>query len=249
MTGPVVVTRDEPSDGPLSARLRELGLDVLSWPAVSVAPPADPQPLAEALSRAQALDWMIFASRHAVAAVTARLPVRPRSLRVAAVGASTAAALRERGWQAEIVPEQASAAALVEALAPVLERGVRVLFPASSRALPTIAAGLRELGADVRQVEAYRTGTGLLDVRQCRAIIDRGGVAAVTFTSPSCVDELDRALGREHFERLLEGARRAALGATTAGALAERGFVCALAEPATLAGLAETTHRQLTSRS
>ena len=38
---PVVVTRAEGSDGPLSRELRGLGLEVLLWPAVSVAR-ADP---------------------------------------------------------------------------------------------------------------------------------------------------------------------------------------------------------------
>jgi uroporphyrinogen III methyltransferase / synthase len=246
--GPVVVTRDEPRDGPLSSRLRALGLEVLSWPVVSVAPPSDTEPLETALSRAARFDWMVFASRHAVAFVTARLPSQPQGLRIAAVGASTAAALHERGWRAEVVPERASASALVDALAPVLERGARVLFPASSRALPTLAEGLRKVGAQVHQVEAYRTEAGMLNVERCRSIIDHGGVSAVTFTSPSCVDELDRALGRDHFERLLGHTRAVALGATTARALAERGCVSILAEPATLAGLAETTYRSMTER-
>ncbi|MGH8149461.1 MAG: uroporphyrinogen-III synthase, partial [Steroidobacteraceae bacterium] len=160
MTATVVVTRDEPPDGPLGARLRELGLEVLAWPAVRVGPPADPGPLAAALAHADQFDWMVFTSRHAVFAVTARLAALPQGLRVAAVGASTAAALREQGWEPQIVPEQANAAALVEALEPALPGGARVLFPASSRALPTLAAGLRKLGVEVLQVEAYRTDVG-----------------------------------------------------------------------------------------
>lgn len=248
MTAFVVVTRDEPREGPLATRLRELGLDVLSWPAVSVAPPADPAPLDAALARAQELDWIVFTSRHAVGAVTARLAALPPGVKVAAVGASTAGALREHGWRPEVVPERASAEALVEALAPLISPGARVLFPASSRALPTLGAGLRRLGADVRQIEAYRTQVGSVNVEECRVLIEQGDVGAVTFTSPSCVDELSRALGPDLFERLLKGARAVALGTTTARSLGERGFVCVLAEPATLAGLAETAHRQLTQR-
>ncbi len=246
--GAVVVTRDEPRDGPLSTCLRELGLEVLSWPVVRVGAPADPSRLEAVLSRAAELDWIVFTSRHAVNAVTGRLQSPPQGVRVAAVGASTAAALRERGWPADVVPEQASAADLVAALAPVIERGARVLFPASSRALPTLAAELRELGADVRQVEAYRTDAAGLDAGACRAAIDRGTVAAVTFTSPSCVDELDRTLGPAHFERLLSGSSAITLGSTTARALADRGFESVLAQPATLAGLAATTYRQLSLR-
>ena len=47
---PVVVTRAENADGPLSRELRSLGLEVLSWPAVSVTA-ADSGALDEALSR------------------------------------------------------------------------------------------------------------------------------------------------------------------------------------------------------
>lgn len=244
----VVVTRDEPRDGPLSRRLRELGLEVLSWPVVRVGPAPDPAQLESALKRAAELDWIVFASQHAVSAVTDRLPSPPHGVRVAAVGASTAAALRERGWPPDVVPEQASAAALVAALAPGVRRGARVLFPASSRALPTLAAGLRELGAEVLQVEAYRTDAAELDVAACRSTIDRGAVGAVTFTSPSCVDELHRALGRPYFERLLSRCSCITLGSTTARALAERGFESVLAQPATLDGLAATTYRQLSLR-
>ena len=45
---PVVITRAETSDGPLSRELRNLGLPTLLWPAVSVTP-ADPGPLTAAM--------------------------------------------------------------------------------------------------------------------------------------------------------------------------------------------------------
>jgi uroporphyrinogen III methyltransferase / synthase len=248
MTRAVVVTRDEPADGALSARLRELGLTVLSWPVVRVLAAKDPAPLEAALGEAARLDWMVFTSRHAVEAVTARLPARPQRVRIAAVGAATAAALREHGWEPDVLPRQSSAASLVAALAPVIERGARVLFPASSRALPVLAAGLRRLGAEVLQVEAYRTDPAPLDVAACRRCIEREAVAAVTFTSPSCVEELEQALGREHFARLLSSSSPIALGPTTGRALAQRGFAPVLAQPPTLEGLAATAYRQLNPR-
>ena len=84
----------------------------------------------------------MFASRHAVAAVIERLPVRPGDLKVAAVGHATAQVLNQRGWSVDLVPEDANAAALVAAFEASVRQSARsVLFPASSRALPTIAAG------------------------------------------------------------------------------------------------------------
>ena len=93
---PVVVTRAEGSDGALSSQLRTLGIKVLLWPAVSVAA-ATGTSLSQALARVQDFDWIVFASRNAVAAVLGLLPQLPSGLRVAAIGQATAQVLRHRG--------------------------------------------------------------------------------------------------------------------------------------------------------
>jgi uroporphyrinogen-III synthase len=266
----VVVTRSEASDGPLSSELRSLGLPVLLWPAVAVEL-AEPGPLEEALAHIDSFQWIVFASRHAVAAVTALMATPPKGVKIAAVGQATAQVLRQRGWPVDLLPSESNAAALVDAFAaegglgaaPVAPRPdaahadlrsgasprPRILFPASSRALPTIAAGLTQLGAEVIQVEAYRTeSSNALDVEDCRSWIARGSIGAVTFASPSAVDELEHALGKDDFDRLLSAAPAVAIGPTTAKALTERGHTPVLAESATLQGLAHTTHRLLRAR-
>jgi uroporphyrinogen-III synthase len=246
-TKPVVVTRAESDNGPLSSQLRELGLPVLLWPAVSVAA-AEMGPLEEALRTLEEFDWIVFASRYAVAAVTERVAAAPANLRVAAVGQATAQVLSQRGWAVDILPDDANAAALVSAFATKPICGRKVLFPASSRALPTIAAGLTQLGAKVVQVEAYRTEPAALDAGECRSWIERGGIGAVTFASPSAVIELEHSLGKDSFARLLEGAKAVAIGPTTARELVARGHTPVLAESATLRGLALTTFRLVQTR-
>jgi uroporphyrinogen III methyltransferase / synthase len=247
---PVVVTRAEGNDGPLSRELRGLGLEVLSWPAVSVTQ-ADSRALEAALSELHGFAWIVFASRHAVAAVLERQPRAPAGVRVAAVGRATAQVLRQRGWPVHLVPEEPSAAALIAAFAAQWsgeDAGVKVLYPASSRALPTIAAGLRQLGAAVTQVEAYRTQAAPLDIDQCRGWIARGGIGAVTFASPSAVSELAQALGEADFQRLLAEATAIAIGRTTAAEVSAHGHRAVVAESATLRGLAVTTFRLLQTR-
>jgi uroporphyrinogen-III synthase len=123
----VVVTRAEEADGPLCRELKGLGLEVLLWPAVSVGP-ADPAPLAAALAEVHAFAWIVFASRHAVAAVCELLPAPPAGVRVAAVGEATAQELRARGWPVHLVPGEAHAAALVPAC-----RRWRLTAPAARR--------------------------------------------------------------------------------------------------------------------
>jgi uroporphyrinogen-III synthase len=249
-TRPVVVTRAEGSDGPLSRELRGMGLSVLTWPAVRVAA-ADLTALSAALAAVESFGWIVFASRHAVAALLERLPAAPRGVRIAAVGKATALTLRQRGWRVDLVPDEASAASLVAAFAAQwspADRGVNILYPASSRALPTIAAGLTQLGARVTQVEAYRTEGAGLDVSECRAWIARGAIGAVTFASPSAVSELAEALGEQDFQRLLSDAAAVAIGRTTARELSARGQAVTVADSATLHGLALTTFRVLLLR-
>jgi uroporphyrinogen-III synthase len=242
MLKPVVVTRAEERDGPLSTELKSLGLPVLVWAAVRVLP-ANATALDEALGRAESFDWIVFTSRHAVAAVTSRLSAPPAGVRTAAVGRATAAVLKQHGWPVDLVPGEPSAAGLVAAFAASRSaRGSRALYPASSRALPTLAAGLTQLGAEVTTVEAYRTVAGTaLDVDDCRSWIARDAVGAVTFASPSAVAELESALGVEDFRRLLGRAPAVAIGPTTARALTERGYTPKLAESATLRGLARSS--------
>jgi uroporphyrinogen-III synthase len=247
---PVVVTRAEGTDGPLSRELRGMGLRVLLWPAVRTTA-AEPGALAAALAAVRSFGWIVFASRPAVAAVLEQLPKPPAGVHIAAVGRATAEVLRQRGWPVDLVPDEASAAALVAAFAArwsPADSGVRILYPASSRALPTLAAGLTQLGARVTQVEAYRTESASLDLGECRAWIERRAVGAVTFASPSAVTELAHALGTEDFERLLAGAAAVAIGPTTARALSARGQHAVVADSATLHGLALKTFRLLQTR-
>ena len=52
----------------------------------------------------------------------------------------------------------------------------------------------------------------------------------MTFASPSAVIELEQALGKTHFDRLLTSAAAVAIGPTTARALTERGYPPVMAE-------------------
>jgi uroporphyrinogen-III synthase len=245
---PVVVTRDEAADGPLSRELRALGLEVLGWPVLSIGPVREADALEQSLRRLNEFEWVVFASQHAVAEVVRRVPVPPAYLNIAAVGARTAQALRSAGWLVAAVPEEQTAEGLVALLRPQLKPGARVLFAAGSRSLPTLREGLAAAGAIVTQVEAYATQAGTLDVPACHDWVQRRAVGAVTFTSPSAVAELDRALGPVAFDRLLDSASAITLGTTTGRTLAIRGFASVLAMPATLTGMAHTTLRLIQTR-
>lgn len=255
MPGPgIVVTREESAGGPLERLLRERGFRVYRWPTVRTAPAEDPAPLERALGEMAVFDWIVFTSPRAVAAVRDRTGAPPSGSgssgavseatgmrpRIAAVGESTAAALREAGWRVDLVPETQTGEALVTALLRAgMGAGARVLFPASAIARDTVPDGLEEAGVVVVQVEAYRTELAPLDREACGGALDAGEITMVTFTSPSAVENLRRALGRELFERVRAGTRAVAIGPTTGEAAERAGFDTAVAASHSLEGLAD----------
>src|SRR5207253_6824811 len=80
---------------------------------------------------------------------------------VAAIGPGTARALRERGIEADVVPERSVAEALAEALRDVPVR--RALVARAREARDVLPDALRARGAEVDVLELYETVAEPLD--------------------------------------------------------------------------------------
>ena len=232
----VVVTRGAPAGGDdaLAGRLRELGAAVIDCPAIVTGPPEDPAPLDAALRALGGFGWVAFASATAVERTVARLDALgvPRGeladRRLATVGPATAERLEALVRGPDLVPLEATGAALAEALARHV-RGGRVLVPRAAEGRPELLDGLRAAGAEVVAPEAYRTvaapAAALAPLLEALAA---GRADAVAFASPSAVRSVLAALGER--SGLLSGAVLGAIGPTTAQALRQAGLVVG-AEP------------------
>ena len=102
--------------------------------------------------------------------------------RVAAIGPGTAAALREHGLIADVVPERFVAEGLVEALADVPVG--RALVARAAEARDVLPDALRARGAEVDVVALYETVAEPASERQRAAL---AAADYVTFTSSSTV--------------------------------------------------------------
>jgi len=171
------VTRAEPDGRRLAERLESLGAQAVLVPSIRVEF-ADPGPLDAALRELGRYHWVIFTSRNGVEAVFRRTPTLAGP-KVAAIGPSTAAGLRNHGVEPDLVPEKHVAEAILEALGGV--KGLRILLPQADIARRALVNGLMEQGALVDEVVAYHTRTE----RAPRP--DLQAVDAVTFTSASTV--------------------------------------------------------------
>ncbi|MGA8890024.1 MAG: uroporphyrinogen-III synthase, partial [Anaeromyxobacteraceae bacterium] len=152
----MAVTRGRSGEDGLTARLRELGAEVMDVPAIAVAAPDSWDELDRALAELEQFDWIAFASSTAVDATLSRIvalghPPPPMGTRLAAVGKATAQRLQERLRAPDLVPDHATGAALAEAMAPSM-RGRRVLVPRAAEGRAELLEGLVAAGADVTAV-------------------------------------------------------------------------------------------------
>lgn len=228
----VVITRDRAQAGGLADLLATAGAEVVELPVIAIRPTADPEPLRKAAQSVSAYRWLVFTSANGVKFFFEAGPQGPLPP-VCAIGPATARALAAQGVAAALQPDEAVAESLVDAFRGVPLQGARVLLPQASGAREVVAAGLRELGASVDVVEAYRNvpPEGLAEAA---ARVFQSRVDWVTFTSGSTVKNLLAAVPRE----ALAGVRLASIGPVTSEALHRHGFrPDAEARPHTAEGL------------
>jgi uroporphyrinogen-III synthase len=221
----VAVTRTREQAGTLAEGLRSLGAEVIELPTIEIVPPDSYGPLDEALRSLASYQWLVLTSANAVRAIGERLAVLGidssalGSVRIAAVGPSTAAALMALGATAALIPQRYVAESLIEAMRESVRVGDRALIARPSVARDVIPEALVGLGVTVDVVDAYRTVIPEGSVARVRGLFrpdqaknpGDGLPDTVTFTSSSTV---------KHFLKLLaEGAivRPAGLHAISIG--------------------------------
>src|SRR6478672_3296414 len=117
----VLITRPEHQSDDLAARLQNLGANVLRQPAIEITPPTDWTPVDSAIERLPELDWLVFSSSNGVEYFFGRLLAlgydmrRLATVRLAAIGPGTAAALAEFHLKADLQPETYRAESLADA--------------------------------------------------------------------------------------------------------------------------------------
>jgi uroporphyrinogen III methyltransferase/synthase len=210
----VAVTRARAQASGLAARLRDLGAVVIEAPAIRIQELEGPAP------DPSLYDVVCLTSPNGVRLLFERLHRAGRDARafgdarVAAIGPGTAAALREHGLIADVVPERYVAEGLVEALADVpLERA---LIARAAQARDVLPDALRARGVEVDVVELYETVAEPMSDRQREAV---AGADYVTFTSSSTVRFFLASLDGE----APESARLVSIGPVTSQTLREHG--------------------------
>ena len=239
----IAVTRARHQAPPLESLIRAYGGEPILFPCIAIAPPADWRPLEDGLRRLGEFEWLLLTSANAARAIAECLaaldiPLAAPKIGVAAAGPMTAAEARRRlSCEIAHLPADYGAGQLARSLP--LAASSRILLPQSDIADASTAEVLRARGAQVTTVVAYRTimGAGGDDLE---AMLSRGEIDALSFTSPSAVAFFRRRCPADEALQL----PAACIGPSTSAAARDQGFqqVLAPSQPslsAMMAALAE----------
>ncbi len=226
----IVITRAPEQSAEMVRALENLGAEVALLPVVAFAPPEDWRSLDDALRRLKGFDAILFLSRNAVRYIFQRcrtLGIQCEALGssnrlIAAVGPATAEEAAREGLRVNFVAKNRTGESLVGELRDRLA-GRSVLLPRSDRGDARIPSALREAGASVTEVIAYRTVAPENLDPAILGRVQRAEVDAIVFASPSAFRNLSDSIGADAMTKISGRVHFAAIGPTTARAVRESG--------------------------
>ncbi len=166
-----------------------------------------------------------------------------KGIKLAAIGPATAKGLERFGLRVDYLPKKYQAEAIIEEFGKSV-KGLRILIPRAEIAREILPDKLRELGADVEVVTAYRTVMDEDASLRLRDLVLKKDIDIITFTSSSTVKNFVRALKGVDFTKDLEGITVACIGPITAETAKEFGFkVGVVSEEYTISGLVKALVR------
>jgi uroporphyrinogen III methyltransferase/synthase len=235
----IVVTRTREQAGELSKALRDLGADVIELPTIRIELPEDRLGFAEMVTHAHEYDWLVFTSPNGVEKFFEAFFATyddARSLgnpRIAAIGAGTAAKIREYRFAVDLIPERFVAEGLIDAFKKESVENLTMLWVKAEESREVVGEGLAALGAIVDECIAYRTVPETEDPTGAKAKLAEVGADLITFTSGSTVDHFF-ALGLDWPEACVAGS----IGPVTSSTLRKHGMPPAFeANPHDIPGL------------
>ncbi len=223
----ILITRPAKAAHECARALYRRGIEPILGSTIRIGPPDDPQASEAAVAALAPYTWIVFTSRNGVERFFDLLHASQRDARalgsqkIAAIGAKTAAALRDYGIDADLVPKVAVGEELAAALIAATTPGDHMLLFRAQDARDVLPERLRAAQRTVSDVAAYAT-----HAVDDAAYADKVAKADIlTFTSASTVTAFVQLLGgRDASLRAAAGKCIACIGPITAAAAKENGL-------------------------
>jgi uroporphyrinogen-III synthase len=206
----VLVTRPAGQADALCQAIEAQGGHAYHVPAMEIHPVADPTAVTQRVQDLCACDVAIFISINAVSYASQLLADDLRRClqhkTVAAIGRGTARCLADCGIQVTVVPGQGrfDSEALLQHPALQTLADKRVLIIRGTGGREVLADGLRQRGAEVSYLEAYRRQRPAANNAELRQLLARGRIQVVVTTSNEILQNLYDMLGQQERTGLLQ---------------------------------------------
>lgn len=238
----IVVTRPKDRISTISAKLRELGGQVLEMPAIRTVPIIPNQALEEAVINLSSYDYLVFTSPAGVQYFMESLAAQHMDIRrfsggkIAVIGQGTAKELKKYGIFADIIPEIYDAAHLGAVIGEECCDGDRILIPRAR-------IGSRELVEEIQKrkntvitdLPIYDTVYEAQEFINERDEFESGKAEMAIFTSASTVRGFARAAEGLDYSKVTA----ACIGRQTKAAADALGMRTFVAKEATIDALVE----------
>ncbi|MBQ9690516.1 MAG: uroporphyrinogen-III C-methyltransferase, partial [Eggerthellaceae bacterium] len=247
----VVVTRSRTQASQTRDMLQNLGAQVVELPTIQIMSYAGSREMNAAIKQLGSYDWVLFTSVNGVESFFETLYEQHKDarsfaqLRVAAIGPATADRLKFYGINADVVPSQYRAEAVVQALRDAgISAGDRVLLPRAEEARDVVIHELSAEGIEVDVVPAYKTVVPRdTDAAYARDILTDPEVFALTFASSSTAKNLATMIGKD-FAALMNKKTAYSIGPITSQTLRDLGVEHIVeADTYTIDGLVEALQK------
>ena len=217
----VLVTRTRQQASTLVRLLERKGAGCIECPTIEVRMVRDTSVFDNAVNIIEDYDWIIFSSTNAVKFFFARIDEMGKDIRVlghtriAAVGSSTADAIRGLHLNVDAVPDDFRAEGLLNLFQGLDIKGKKVLIPRAVVAREILPRGLRKMGASATVAPVYETIPPEI-APQTLELLEDEDIDVVTFTSSSTVKNLFKTVPEEVIKRIMENAKVSCIGPVTA---------------------------------
>ena len=222
----IVVTRPREQAHELVELFEDQGAQVILSPTVRLAPATDYAPIDEACADIASFDWVVLPALTGVEVFLRRLLAGPNDIRslkgvgLCVMGQSSVERFEDVGVRPDVAIGEFRPELVVEALAAKGSlQGRRILIPHAEGAREHLTAELRQAGAEVVEVGAYRIERVLPgdpgEPDLYKMLLEKQ-IDVVTFASPSTVKEFVDIHGADAVADILRTTAVACVGPVTA---------------------------------
>lgn len=203
----VLVTRPRPQGEALCALIQEAGGQAVYFPTIEIQPPENPAQFAEHIKKLDEFDYLLFVSPqavlHSLTLIKPHWPTLPPTLKIAAVGESTAKTLRGHGLSVDFFPkDEWSSEGLLKLEEFHTVGGKKIGLVKGEGGREVLEETLASRGATVTPFIAYRRGLPVVDSAPYAKLFREHKINVIVAASFESLTNLKKLLGSDHWAEL-----------------------------------------------